>query len=59
MLHEETIEVLERYVRKSHAYQATRLRALAANVTTARLRARLMEEAAHHQLLAAKDDQLT
>jgi hypothetical protein len=57
MLHEETIEVLESYVRKSHAFQAARLRALAASVTTARLRARLMDEAAQHQLLAARDDE--
>ena len=57
MLHEETIEVLESYARNNHAYQAARLRALAANATTARLKARLMEEAANHQLLAANSDE--
>ena len=43
----------EKEVRKYHAREAARLRALAANVTTALLKTRLLKEAEQHERLTA------
>ena len=42
-----------------HARQAAHLRALAENATTARLKARLLEEAEQHEQLAAPADEIS
>ena len=43
----------EKEVRKYHAREAARMRALAASVTTAPLKTRLLREAEQHEKLAA------
>ncbi len=48
------IRVLPSDVPDYHARQAAHLRALAANATTARLKARLLREAARHEEEAAE-----
>ena len=47
----------EKEVRKYHAREAARLRALAANVTTAPLKTRLLNEAEEHERVAAARDE--
>ena len=46
---DEKLRVLPSDVPDYHARQAAHLRALAANATTARLKARLLREAARHE----------
>ena len=50
---DETLRALPRDVPDYHARQAAHLRALAENATTARLKARLLDEAEQHERLAA------
>ena len=49
---DEKLRALPREVPGYHARQAAHLRALAENATTARLKARLLEEAEQHEQLA-------
>jgi hypothetical protein len=52
---DESLRALPRDVPDYHARQAAHLRALAGNATTARLKARLLEEAEQHDQLAAQE----
>lgn len=54
---DEKLRALPRDVPDYHARQAAHLRALAENATTARLKARLMDEAEQHDRLAAATDE--
>jgi len=50
---DDKLRALPRDTPDFHARQAAHLRALAANATTARLKARLLKEAGEHERLAA------
>ena len=50
---DESLRVLPRNVPDFHLRQAAHLRALAENATTARLKARLLDQAEQHDRLAA------
>jgi hypothetical protein len=52
---DESLRALPRDVPDYHARQAAHLRALAGNAITARLKARLLEEAEQHDQLAAQE----
>src|SRR5438105_15948349 len=54
---DEKLRALPRDVPDYHARQAAHLRALAENATTARLKARLIDEAEQHDRLAAATDE--
>ena len=54
---DEKLRALPKDVPDYHARQAAHLRALAENATTARLKARLMDEAEQHDRLAAAADE--
>ena len=56
-MRDETLRALPRDVPDYHARQAAHLRALAQNATTARLKARLLDEAEQHERLAAATDE--
>ena|SRR5438874_4972520 len=56
---DEKLRALPRDTPDYHARQAAHLRALAENATTARLKARLLEEAAQHEQLAAPADEIS
>jgi hypothetical protein len=53
---DEKLRALPRDVPDYHARQAAHLRALAANATTVRLKARLLGEAAEHDRLVALEE---
>ncbi len=55
MISEKSSSVLPRNVPDYHQRQAAHLRALAANATTASIKARLLKEAEEHERLAADD----
>jgi hypothetical protein len=54
---DDELPALPREVPDYHARQAAHLRALAENATTARLKARLLDEAERHDRLAAAMDE--
>jgi len=54
---DDKLRALPREVPDYHARQAAHLRALAENATTARLKARLIDEAEQQERLAAADDE--
>src|SRR5438874_1279310 len=56
---DEKLRALPRDTPDYHARQAAHLRALAENATTARLKARLLEEAEQHEQLAAPADEIS
>ena len=53
----DNLRALPREVPDYHARQAAHLRALAESATTARLKARLIDEAEQQERLAAADDE--
>ena len=57
MIDEKLPRVLPRDVPDYHTRQAAHLRALAANASTARLKARLLEQARQHDRLAAPTEE--
>jgi hypothetical protein len=54
---DDKLRALPREVPDYHARQAAHLRALAESATTARLKARLIDEAEQQERLAAADDE--
>jgi hypothetical protein len=54
---DDKLRALPREVPDYHARQAAHLRALAESATTARLKARLIDEAEHQERLAAATDE--
>ena len=54
---DEKLSVLPSEVPDYHTRQAAHLRALAESATTARLRARLLQQAEEHDRLAAEEDE--
>jgi hypothetical protein len=56
-LEERSSRLPEQEVRNGHAREAARLRGLAASVTTAPLKARLLKEAEEHERFAARHDE--
>ena len=56
---DEKLRALPRDTPDYHARQAAHLRALAENATTARLKARLLEEAEQHEQLAVPTDEIS
>jgi hypothetical protein len=54
---DESLRALPRDVPDYHARQAAHLRALAANASTARLKARLLDQAEQHDRLAARTEE--
>ena len=56
---DEKLRALPRDTPDYHARRAAHLRALAENATTARLKARLLEEAEQHEQLAAPADEIS
>ena len=56
---DEKLRALPREVPDYHTRQAAHLRALAENATTARLKARLCDEAEKHEELAAEIEEAT
>ena len=54
---DDKLRALPRDVPDFHARQAAHLRALAETTTTARIKARLLDEAVQHERLAAADNE--